>query len=603
MKPADRRTSKSSFLDPHVDRLKTYRSVLGRLAAEIWAFDRHRVIRIETVAIAGTLSEILGFGLLIGGLSRLEAGGAVWSGPATLPPEIIAGAALALVFLLIGPLALLKARSAILRFATDFQLHRFRQGLILANRLVRSPRPQARAFVLDDDFRRITSRDARASNICTRHLLSLPFPMVIALVGSAVLFVIEPLLTGLIMALLLAVAISLYGVGRRASRHSREMERLLPSVGRQRAALLRRARRGEGPGDERDPWLAEATSSGPEAQLGTTYVARLRSTEVSHFINRVAAFVALVGVLAVLLVRVFAGTLTLSGLFAYILILRFVLDSIREASGTVTTVNRFYPSLARFDTLLRLADSAPRERVPRPLPPLRLIGPRLDGEGTEDLVPFGPGAPLVIAGGGAFDRRLISVLEEAVGASSAKRAALALACLVPVDQGEGAGPLRLLCGFPDDYDLARLGDELGEENLAALRAAGFTDLDTGVEAIQWADLDPRFRTRLRLLAAAAAAAPLTILQDGALRRLDPALERRLEGLIEARHVAFVASQPRDLEAAYGFRARSAVLVREGAVTGTAPLAWLMEHPDRLGSSRKSHETTDVDVDDEEESES
>ena len=220
--------------------------------------------------------------------------------------------------------------------------------------------------------RRAIHNDSRICGRVATILVAAVLPMLFALVATGVLFVTDPIVTLWLTLLVLLASPFLYWVNVRGARFTQLMERTsIPAVLMKRSLVSSDKRSGAGEGG-----LVSAFRSGPLKQNLDAYVGRRRAVEESGLVTGILMSLALVLILAQQGHQILATGKGLSSLAVYLITLRLQLTNLTKTMRVLTSVNRFYPQIARHRRFL-LGIDLPQEEV--------VCGPDDDDE-LEDLV-------------------------------------------------------------------------------------------------------------------------------------------------------------------------------------------------------------------------
>lgn len=218
-------------------------------------------------------------------------------------------------------------------------------------------RPEARTW--EDEAGRLIKSDPRFCGRVARITVNMILPA-LAFAGTfTILIWLDPVLT-LVMVVLLAAALPfLYVVNVRGARHSNAMEkRAKAATDRKRELVTLNAERGE-PIDPESPEMARPFRKGPIARYLDAYVGRLRANHNSELVTNVVMGIGIVVILASKGSEILATGQGWGELAVYMAALRVSLTSVTQASKTLTSVNRFYPQVARYFRFLQDMEGLP----------------------------------------------------------------------------------------------------------------------------------------------------------------------------------------------------------------------------------------------------
>jgi hypothetical protein len=186
--------------------------------------------------------------------------------------------------------------------------------------------------------------DPRSCGRVARILIEAVLPALFVIVSTVVLIVLEPMVTFWLGLLVLAAGPFLYLVSVRAAGFSQRMERTAgPAAAAKRAFI----RTDCGPRDAEDHQLKEAFRSGPLAENLNAYVGRRRAVEESRLITGLLMATALALILGQQGAQILTSGQGLSSLAVYLITLRLQLGNLSKVMRVLTSVNRFYPQIAR----------------------------------------------------------------------------------------------------------------------------------------------------------------------------------------------------------------------------------------------------------------
>ena len=194
--------------------------------------------------------------------------------------------------------------------------------------------------------RRAIHRESRVCGIVARILINAVVPALFVIVATGILLYTDPTVT-LWLGLLVAMAAPLlYWVSVRGARFTQLMERTSA-----RAALAKRTLvskdHGTRPTAVDDPELERAFAGGPLKKNLDAYVGRRRAVEESGLVTGLLMAAALVLILAQQGGQILVTGKGLSSLAIYLITLRIQLTNLSKTMRVLTSVNRFYPQIAR----------------------------------------------------------------------------------------------------------------------------------------------------------------------------------------------------------------------------------------------------------------
>jgi hypothetical protein len=208
-------------------------------------------------------------------------------------------------------------------------------------------------------------------------------PPVLAFAGTfMVLIFLDPILTLSLVAILFTALPLLYVVNVRGAHHSVAMERWAKAAAKRKRELVTlNAEHGESL-DPECPEMAHPFREGPIARYLDAYLGRLRASYNSELVTNVVMGISVVVILASKGTQIFLTGQGWGELAVYMVALRVNLTSVTQASKTLTSVNRFYPQVARYFRFLQEIEGLPPTRPSRPKQTFPAAA--LDGQDDEE---------------------------------------------------------------------------------------------------------------------------------------------------------------------------------------------------------------------------
>jgi hypothetical protein len=189
--------------------------------------------------------------------------------------------------------------------------------------------------------------DPRYCGRVARIAVSIVLPVMTFLGTFVLLVVLDAAMTLVILALMLVALPVLYAINLKGARHSVAMEKLATPAGQAKRGLVSIPAKRGGLLEPDSPEVEDAFARGPIARYSYAYVGRLRARDNSEFLTNSLMALGLTVILTIKGVELLYSGEGWSELVAYIMAVRFNLQSMTQASKILTGINRFYPQVAR----------------------------------------------------------------------------------------------------------------------------------------------------------------------------------------------------------------------------------------------------------------
>lgn len=565
-------------------KVNRYRSLLAWIWHDaLWRY-RFRIAFTVGLMTGGLAAQAAVLGLVLLYAQRLESGvpfdqlGSQFA-PRESTALLLAVGGLALILLLASAAMLFVARTRAIGIAREYEEYCSRRAFSVYSRS-----PTSAGALADGDRRgllRLVQGDARVLGRVLRLLLLGMHPTVTAAVALGALYVIDPVLSTAVLALLTVSAVFLARVNVRGAAYSLALEAAAPDAAKEKRSILERLEDSPGAIASDEPMLDAAFSTGATKRALDAYQGRLSIIENGTLVHRMFGAVALVGVLLVQGRSVLVSGENWGSLIVYLVALRyFVLGSVQSAR-LVTSVNRFYPQVHRYVDFVRAAQSRPRE----PLPVSGQVSlvpavPALDGSGARPPV-LGRGDRVLAVSPSRPTRSTTGRLVAALGPSGSDEhtaRALSSVTFATVSAPADTATVRSVAGLPRSYTDETFRAELralGIDELLGLPVREVT-LDRGFDSEAWAASPERDRELIGFIGALRTGAVIIVAASAAIGRLPDALQDQLADRI----VILVSNDVNSaLEQGTGTAGtcRSALVDDGTRVAGWAPVSWLAEH--------------------------
>lgn len=344
------------------ERVASYRTVVAWFARDAYGRFRGRVLLIVALGLLSMGGLVGALGVVFFYIDALEDGATLAYGPIALTPRespaLLAAAAAVALSLFAGSFIFrYMANLQALAIGRLYEEHCARRAIALIGTY--GGRPEARAWA--DKAANLFQGDSRYCGRVARITVNMILPVIAFVTTFTVLMVLDPLLTLIIIVLLAAALPFLYVVNVRGARHSKAMERHAKGAGaRKRELLTASAETGE-PLDAESPRMRNAFAKGPIARHLDAYVGRLRASRNSELVTNIVMGIGIAVILGTKGSQILASGQGWSELAVYMIALRFNLTSVTQASKTLTSVNRFYPQVARYFRFVRDMENLPAQ--------------------------------------------------------------------------------------------------------------------------------------------------------------------------------------------------------------------------------------------------
>lgn len=473
-----------------ISSLASYRLVARWVLSDaIWRFNR-RVLALGAFGGLGIFMQGSALGAALLYARRLETGDPVELLGRQLDPrtdvELLVVVALAITAaLLLAGYLLYRFKSGAITLGREYESLRLEETLRAARRLPHPAVPDSAALLQEDHLFQV-QRDARLCGRVLRKLVEGLVPLAIVPIAGVVLLVLNPALTGLLAAVTGLVAGSMFRINRRGARASERMERLGKDATRERKEAVREVVRD----DVRSPTSEPAS---PVSETGTVrkhldaYADRLQAIEDSGLASSLVTAVALGAILLLEGRSVLMGQSSLSGLLAYLVLLRIFLTNFMRLSRSITGVSRFYPQVKRHFTFAER--TRPAASIPAPPTELSCVLrlPALHPEARDEHPQVDPGQRLALLVDGKLTRQSLASLAEALQPEDPRTPVAHVQLVDELAPPPGAPPWTTACGADAESLRAEAQEVVSPEALELFSAAGES---SGETALTVADLAP-----------------------------------------------------------------------------------------------------------------
>lgn len=496
----------------------TYRRQAKRYVATVrWAiafvvtsFGRRLVWSLVS-ASGGVIVVGVGIAYAVAIVTSLETGrpmavrGVTLGGPAA---EALIHHALAVaVLILVGSAMVFIGRRESVSIAADCQPR-------LARAVLTTPvgvQADAAAYVNDATARagvhRLATSDPRMFSLAARRGIEAPSALMIALVGSLVLVALEPVAAAIAMSIFALSAPALYIVNLGAMRASRRFEEAAPAA----SAAVKQALQGPSAPAQSDAGPVRDAALRSLGDAAEAFRLRFHAIVRTDLVSQVVTGAALFVILLYLGQRAINGTLPLTTVATFVVVLRFVLGSIRSVSMSAVTLSRYYPALFRLASYL----DCDRPHSTIDLPPALVFRRHADGTSEGDKTRVKVRLPAVIGLSSPVRPTQVNAgyfVSVTARALSQRPCLLASATYVINDEPLPEGPTSLRLGLHLPRSCALETSSLTAADAGHIAALGIVDLDTELPASAWRGLGSGLRRRL-VFSSIAALDPLVIVVE------------------------------------------------------------------------------------------
>lgn len=404
-------------LVPSSTSLTNYRLVARWVLNDaIWRFKR-RVLVLGAFGGLGIFMQGSALGAALLYARRLETGDPVELLGRQLNPrtdvELLAIVAIAVTAaLLLAGYLLYRFKSGAISLGREYESLRLEETLRAARRLPHPAVPESAALLQEDHLFQV-QRDARLCGRVLRKLVEGLVPLATVPIAGTVLLIINPALTALLAGVTGLVAASMFRINRRGARASERMERLGKDATRERREAVRDvlATDVRSGANEPPPQVAE---TGKVRQHLEAYADRLQAIEDSGLASSLVTAIALGAILLLEGRSVLLGQSSLSGLLAYLVLLRIFLTNFMRLSRSVAGVSRFYPQMKRHFTFADRARPATSVASSPADVTCVLRLPPLHSDGKSQFPWVGPGDRLGLLVDGKLTRQNLASLSTAL---------------------------------------------------------------------------------------------------------------------------------------------------------------------------------------------
>ncbi len=537
-------------------------------------FRRYRSRALFVFASSALGVAMVGAGMagLFAVVSALETGGAI--GFAGLefvtdpdhPMLWVAG--IAALLIVAGAAAVFAARSTSVGIAGDLLAHLMAESLAVYGGVPPHPLDFRSDRHLRAAIGRVRSSYARRCFLVVRQTLDAPVLILTFLAGILALVWLQPTASLIVMLVVVLVLPAYYLVNTAAVKATKRYETLANPAKRESQVLTDAyARR---PHDDADAVHAAFDAAPAIQERVRTFARRFLATVRADLTSQLSGAIALLALLGFLGLQVLDGSLSITAVVAFMLVLRFVLTAMRGVFRSFALISRHYPAIYR---LARF--SAGRGR-PRSLAPgreyrLRLMRAGLRAPGTPKRTwQIAPGTVLGVNAPVSPSRYSVWYFATLLADGNDHEQALAIRdatrVAMPPPAPSAAVSLRAHYGLPDGIGLDEVGQTVGTDVVDTLRREGFSDLD-GTHP-------PAAFAALRGSSSAALALASALLHEGSVvlasARLMPDDVKRLAGdrLIVARYRGRPQRQISDVHV---------VAASDGTIVAWGSPAWVREN--------------------------
>ncbi|RMH88589.1 MAG: hypothetical protein D6681_14715 [Calditrichaeota bacterium] len=233
------------------------------------------------------------------------------------------------------------------------------------------------------------------------------------LISGAVLFIINPLFSGIIFLLLCAAQIFLHRNNMAAAQASHRFERHSPEASRQRERFLKAIWLSAAQLTPDAPLIRGIFSSKPVRKYQDAYFGRFISIEKTRLLLNSLTSVSIVLILIIAGVGAISGAWSWSIFLAYLVALRYFLRSLMAVGAGVTRGSRFYPQVNEYYRFVRDAQKASEApSSPQRFSRISIRIPSLMGDDRHLILH--PGQVVGLLHPGAIHRGLVKLLWEAM---------------------------------------------------------------------------------------------------------------------------------------------------------------------------------------------
>lgn len=348
------------FLGLLSEQIGRYRTVVAWFAKDAYGRFRGRVLLIFAYSLLAMGCLMGALGVIFFYIRALEDGTVLTYGAY----EIVTRESTVLLIAAATAGLLLFAASFVFKYAANLQAlaigrayeeHCTRRAIALIG--AHGGRPEARAWA--GETARLIQSDPRLCGRVARITVNMILPVLVFAATFAVLLVLDLWLTLAVIVLIGAALPFLYVVNVRGARHSIAMEETKKAaIASKRQLVATNAERGA-PLNPDSPEMRQPFSEGAMARHLDAYVGRLRASDNSELVTNIVMGIGVVVILASKSSQILATGQGWSELAVYMVALRVNLTSVTQASTTLTSVNRFYPQVARYFRFLRDMEGLP----------------------------------------------------------------------------------------------------------------------------------------------------------------------------------------------------------------------------------------------------
>jgi hypothetical protein len=344
------------------ERIARYRRVVRWFAQDAYGRFRRRLLLIIVFSVLAMGGLMGALGVIFFYVRALEDGAVfVYGGYEIVARDsallLVAAASTGLVLFILSFIFRYAAILQALEIGRAYEGFCSRRAIALVG--AHGGRPEADAWA--DHARLLIQSDPRFCARVARVTVNMILPVIAFAATFTVLIWLDPWLTILVIGLLAAALPFLYVVNVRGARNSMAMEKRAKAASdRKRELVALNTERGE-PLDPESPEMSRPFRRGPIARHLDSYVGRLRANHNSELVTNTVMGISVVVILASKGSDILATGKGWGELAVYMAALRVNLTSVTQASKTLTSVNRFYPQVARYFRFLEQTEGLPAD--------------------------------------------------------------------------------------------------------------------------------------------------------------------------------------------------------------------------------------------------
>lgn len=535
---------------PTVRSLRNYRTVVGWVLRDaVWRF-KGRVMGLVALGGLGVLLQASALAGALGYARLLEGGRPVglleWQfDPRTDVELLVIVAGGITIALLAAGYFLYRFRSGAISLGRHYEAVRIRETLNGAARLPHPDAPEAARF-LDEVQLGQVQRDSRLCGRVLRKTVEAFVPLLAVPAAGTALLVLNPWLTLLLGAVTGGAGVFLFRINRRGAQASERMERMAKPAMRDRkdavAHLLGEDLEAAVPG----AGVRDVAEEKHVRRHLDAYADRLQAVEDSGFTTSIVTAFSLGAILLLEGRAVLTGGSSLSGLLAYLVLLRVFLTRFMSFMRSVSAVSRFYPQLKRHFGFAQAARPATRTEAEGAEFPAELQLPALHLEEEGKWAPLERGERAGLVVDGQLTRKALTGLSSAIRPLDDARGVAGHVRLVGASRLDAGDGTMAGLGFAPDVSPSRLRSQL--EKLGASQTSRLLVTDeTAAGSTARHELGPEDTFFLSFLAAASWQPHLLIVDAQRWQSLNEGQREHLDGIAKNTVLTF-SCQTRDLAA-------------------------------------------------------